>query len=99
MKKISDLLGKNRFSETFIFLRICLSDLVDSIGFLEEVDMDLLPILSRNYVKWPLDLKIFSILEIKLSVLNKGKTYVLVLDFLRSIYANRNLEYQRLNLR
>ena len=29
--------------------------------------------------------KIFSILKIKLSVLNKGRTYVLVLRFLRSI--------------
>ena len=46
MKKISDLLKnmhfwvKNRFSEILKFLRICWSDLVDSIGFLEAVDMD-----------------------------------------------------------
>ena len=33
-------LGKNRFSEIPKFLRICWSDLVDSIGFLEAVDMD-----------------------------------------------------------
>ena len=44
--KISDLIKnmhfgvKNRFSETLNFLRICWSDLVDSIGFLEAVDMD-----------------------------------------------------------
>ena len=43
MKEISDLLKKmhfwvkNRFSE---ILRICWSDLIDSIGFLEAVDMD-----------------------------------------------------------
>ena len=80
-EKISDLLKnmhfgvKNRFSEILKFLRICWSDLVDSIGFLEAVDMDLLPILYRNYFKWPLNLKKkFSILKIKLSVLNKGKT-------------------------
>ena len=46
MKKISDLLKnmhfgvKNRFSEILKFLRICWSDLVDSIGFLEAIDMD-----------------------------------------------------------
>ena len=46
MKKISDLLKnmyfwvKNRFSEIHKFLRISWSDLVDSIGFLEAVDMD-----------------------------------------------------------
>ena len=46
MKKISDLLKnmhfwvKNRFSEILKFPRICSSDLVDSIGFLEAVDMD-----------------------------------------------------------
>ena len=46
MKKISDLLRnmhfwvKNRFSEILKFLRICWSDLVDSICFLEAVDMD-----------------------------------------------------------
>ena len=46
MKKISDLLKnmhfgvKNRFSEILKFLRICWSDLIDSIGFLEAVDMD-----------------------------------------------------------
>ena len=33
-------LGKNRFSEILKFLRICWSDLIDSIGFLEAVDMD-----------------------------------------------------------
>ena len=52
MKKIFDLLknmlfgAKHRFSEILKFLRICWSDLVDSIGFLEAVDMDKLPILS-----------------------------------------------------
>ena len=62
-EKISDLLKhmhfwiKNRFSEILKFLRICWSDLIDSIGFLEAVDMDLLPILSRNYFKRPLNLK------------------------------------------
>ena len=87
MKKISDLLKnmhfwvKNRFSEILKFLRICWLDIIDSIGFLKADDMDKLPILSRNYFKWPLNLKIFSILKIKLSVLNKGKTYVLVLRF------------------
>ena len=87
MKKIFDLLKnmhfwvKNRFSEILKFLRICWSDLIDSIGFLEAVDIDKLPILSRSYFKWPLNLKIFSILKIKLSVLNKGKTYVLVFRF------------------
>ena len=46
MKKISDLLKKmhfgvkNRFSEIFKFLRICWSDLIDSIGLLEADDMD-----------------------------------------------------------
>ena len=46
MKKISDLLKnmyfgvKNRFLEILKFLRICWSDLIDSIGFLEAVDMD-----------------------------------------------------------
>ena len=46
MKKISDLLKnmhflvKNRYSEILKFLRIYWSDLVDSIGFLEAVDMD-----------------------------------------------------------
>ena len=46
MKQISDLLKnmhfgvKNRFSEILKFLRICGSDLIDSIGFLEAVDMD-----------------------------------------------------------
>ena len=30
---------------------------LDSNGFLEAVDMDKLPILSRNYLKWPLNLK------------------------------------------
>ena len=46
MKNISDLLKnmyfavKNRFSEILKFLRVCWSDLVDSIGFLEAVDMD-----------------------------------------------------------
>ena len=46
MKIISDLLKdmhflvKIRFSEILKFLRICWSDLVDSIGFLEAVDMD-----------------------------------------------------------
>ena len=61
MKKISELLKnmhfgvKNRFLEILQFLRICWSDLVDSIGFLEAVDMDKLPILSRNYFKWPLN--------------------------------------------
>ena len=46
MKKISDLLKnmhfgvKNRFSEILKFLRICWSDLIDSIGFLEAVDID-----------------------------------------------------------
>ena len=45
-EQISDLLKnmhfgvKNRFSGFFKFLRICWSDLVDSIGFLEAVDMD-----------------------------------------------------------
>ena len=63
MKKISDLLKsmhfwvKNRFSEILKFLRICWSDLIDSIGFLEAVAMDWLPILSRNHLKWPLNLK------------------------------------------
>ena len=55
MESISDLLKnmhfwvKNRFSEILKFLRICSSDLVDSIGVLEAVYMDKLPILSRNY--------------------------------------------------
>ena len=46
MKKISDLLKnmhfwvKNRFSEILKFLRICWSDIIDSIGFLEALDMD-----------------------------------------------------------
>ena len=46
MKKISDLLKnmdfgvKNWFSEILKFLRICWSDLIDSIGFLEAVYMD-----------------------------------------------------------
>ena len=46
MKKISDLLKnlhfgvKNRFSKIIKFLRICWSDLIDSIGFLEAFDMD-----------------------------------------------------------
>ena len=46
MKQISDLLKnmhfwvKNRFLEILNFLRICWSDLVDSIGFLEAVYMD-----------------------------------------------------------
>ena len=46
MKIISDLLKnvhfwvKNRFSEILKFLRICWSDLIDSIGFLDAVDMD-----------------------------------------------------------
>ena len=46
MKQISDLLKnihfwvKNLFSESLKFLQICWSDLVDSIGFLEAVDMD-----------------------------------------------------------
>ena len=31
---------KNRFAEILKFLRICWSDLIDSIGFLEAVDMD-----------------------------------------------------------
>ena len=31
---------KNRFSEILKFLRICWSDIIDSIGFLEAVDMD-----------------------------------------------------------
>ena len=31
---------KKRFSEILKFLRICWSDLIDSIGFLEAVDMD-----------------------------------------------------------
>ena len=31
---------KNRFSEILKFLGLCWSDLVDSIGFLEGVDMD-----------------------------------------------------------
>ena len=63
MKKVCDLLKnmhfgvKNRFSEILKFLRICWPDLIDSIGFLEAVDIDLLPILSRNYFKWPLNLK------------------------------------------
>ena len=63
MKKISDLLEnmlfgvKNRLSEILKFLRICWSDFIDSIGFLEAVDMDKLPILSRNYLKCPLNLK------------------------------------------
>ena len=93
-EKISDLLNimhfgvKNRFSKIVKFLRICWSDLIDSIGFLEAVDMDKLPILSRNYFKWPLNLKIFSILKIKLSVLDKGKTYVLLLRFL-GVYLGR----------
>ena len=33
-------LGKNRFLEILKILRICWSDLVDSIGFLEALDMD-----------------------------------------------------------
>ena len=33
-------LGENRFSDILKFLRICWSDLVDSISFLEAVDMD-----------------------------------------------------------
>ena len=46
MKKISDLLKnmhfwvKNRFSEILKFLLICWSDIIDSIGFLEALDMD-----------------------------------------------------------
>ena len=46
MKKISDLLKnmhfgvKKGFSEILKFLRICWSDLIDSIGFLEAVDID-----------------------------------------------------------
>ena len=45
-EKISDLLKnmhfwvKNRFSEILKFFRICWSDIIDSIGFLEAVDMD-----------------------------------------------------------
>ena len=63
MKKISDIIKnmhfwvKNRFSEILKFLRICWSDLVDSIGFFEAVDMNELPILSRNYFNWPFNLK------------------------------------------
>ena len=46
MKTFHDLLNnmhflvKNRFSEILKFLRICWSDLVDSIGCLEAVDID-----------------------------------------------------------
>ena len=46
MKKISDLLKNIQFlvndwfSEILKFLRICWSDIIDSIGFLEAVDMD-----------------------------------------------------------
>ena len=46
MKKISDLVRnmhfwvKNRFSEILKYLRICWSDIIDSFGFLEAVDMD-----------------------------------------------------------
>ena len=45
-EKMPDLLKnmhfwvKNRFSEILKFLQICWLDLVDSIGFLEAVDMD-----------------------------------------------------------
>ena len=49
---------KNNFSGILIFLKIFLSDLVGAIGFLEAVDMDLLPILSRNDFKGPLIAKI-----------------------------------------
>ena len=48
---------KKRFSEILKFLRICWSDIIDSIGLLEAVDMDNLLILSRNYFKWPSNLK------------------------------------------
>ena len=46
MKNIYDLLKnmhfgvKNCFSDILKFLRICWSDLIDSIGFLEALDMD-----------------------------------------------------------
>ena len=46
LKKISDLPKnmhfwiKNRFSEILKFLRICWSDIIDSIGFLEADDKD-----------------------------------------------------------
>ena len=74
-KKISDLLKNmhvwviNRFSEILKFLRIYRSDIIDSIGFLVAVDMDLLPILSRNNFKWPLNLKnIFNFENLTFSV-------------------------------
>ena len=59
MKNISDLLKnmhfwvKNRVSEILKFLRICWSDLVVSIGVLEAVDMDKLPICLEIISKGP----------------------------------------------
>ena len=67
---------KNRFSRILKFLRICWSDLVDSIGFLKAVDMDLLLILSRTDFKGPLDaIIIFNLERITFSVKQRENTY------------------------
>ena len=49
--------GKNYFSEILKFFKICWSDLVGAIGFMEAVEMDKLLILSRHDFKGPLNAK------------------------------------------
>ena len=60
---------KNHFLRILQFLQICWSDLVGAIGVLKAVDMDLLRALARKKIT----------LKVYFTVLNKGKTYWLVL--------------------